>query len=75
MPAALPRRLEQLHQLLLSKKILKEIALDMGLTAGSVKEYATEMYSRLGLHRRIELMSEEIDRLRYADGPTWPPIP
>jgi DNA-binding NarL/FixJ family response regulator len=50
----------ELRALLLTPLSGKEIAFQMGITHGTLKIYAKNLYAKLGIDNRIELMANQI---------------
>lgn len=61
--AKLSPRQQQVSDLMLTGASFKEIAQRVGVAHGSVQIYATEVYSRLGVSGRVELMARRIAEL------------
>jgi len=61
-----PRLAELQSHLMMSALSSKQIAHQMGLSAGSVKVYSHRLYANLGVRSRAELQLNEIKRLRSA---------
>ena len=56
----------ELHALLLTDLSGKHIARAMGITYGTLHSYTNQLYQKLNVHDRVDLMSREIERLKVA---------